>query len=345
MTEFFHLSDKALQDVPLTREECVSVLRTPDEHLLDLLAAAFRVRSRHFGKVVRLQMLLNAKSGACQEDCHYCSQSAISTAPIDRYGLLSPAEMLAGARRAAAAKAQRYCVVISGRSPLEREITEIAEAVRAIKQELPIQVCCSLGLLNRVQADRLKEAGVDRINHNLNTSEAYHASICTTHTYRDRLATIQNARAAGLEICSGGIVGMGETDEDVIELAMALREIRPDSIPINTLHPVPGTPLEQCGHLTPSRCLKVLCLFRFLHPKTEIRIAGGREHNLRSLQPLALYPADSVFVNGYLTTPGQPADQVWQMIADLGFEIQVDGGEAALGHVRAEAVGPVDLHS
>jgi biotin synthase len=269
-------------------------------------------------------MLLNAKSGACQEDCHYCSQSSVSTADIDRYGLLPCDQMVEGARRAAAAKAQRYCIVISGRSPLEREVTEIADAVRAIKREIPIQVCCSLGLLDEAQARQLKAAGVDRINHNLNTSEAYHSAICTTHTYRDRLTTIRHARSAGLEICSGGIVGMGERDEDVVDLALALREVKPDSIPLNTLHPVAGTPLEHCHELTPQRALKVLCLFRFLHPKTEIRVAGGREFNLRTLQPLALYPADSLFVGGYLTTPGQPAPQAWKMIEDLGFEIEVD---------------------
>ena len=315
---------KALDDEILTREECHDVLKAPDQDLLALLHAAFTVRARYFGKTVRLQMLQNAKSGACQEDCHYCSQSAVSTAAIDRYNLLPQSQMIEGARRAAASKAQRYCIVISGRSPLDREIEQIAGAVRAIKGELPIQICCSLGLMNEAQAMRLKAAGVDRVNHNLNTSEAFHGSICTTHTFDDRLATIRNARAAGLEICSGGIVGMGEADDDLIDLAMALREVKPDSIPVNTLHPVTGTPLEGCDHLTPQRCLKVLCLFRFVHPRTEIRIAGGREHNLRSLQPLALYPADSVFVNGYLTTPGAPAPEVWGMIRDLGFTIEVD---------------------
>jgi biotin synthase len=322
--DYLVLAQKALRDEPLTVAESRSVLGTPDDELLALLHAAFQVRSKYFGRTVRLQMLQNAKSGACQEDCHYCSQSAVSTAPIERYGLLPPAQMLEGARRAAASKAQRYCIVISGRSPLDREIDEIAGAVRAIKQEIPIQICCSLGLMNEAQAKRLKAAGVDRVNHNLNTSEAYHASICTTHTFQDRLATIRAARTAGMEICSGGIVGMGEKDDDVIALAIALREVKPDSIPLNTLHPVAGTPLENCHQLTPQRCLKVLCLFRFLHPRTEIRIAGGREHNLRSLQPLALYPADSVFVNGYLTTPGQPAPEVWHMIEDLGFTIEVE---------------------
>lgn len=322
--DYLLLADKSLHDEQLTRSESQSVLDTPDDELLALLHAAFRVRSRYFGRTVRLQMLQNAKSGACQEDCHYCSQSAVSSAPIDRYNLIPQKQMVEGAWQAAASKAQRYCIVISGRSPLDREIDEIAGAVRTIKQEIPIQICCSLGLMSEPQAKRLKAAGVDRVNHNLNTSEAFHGSICTTHTFQDRLATIQNARAAGLEICSGGIIGMGERDDDVIDLAIALREAKPDSIPLNTLHPVAGTPLEQCDQLTPQRCLKVLCLFRFLHPRTEIRIAGGREHNLRSLQPLALYPADSVFVNGYLTTPGAPAPEVWGMIEDLGFTIQVD---------------------
>ncbi|MCP9439891.1 MAG: biotin synthase BioB [Nitrospira sp.] len=329
MTTYLQLAEKALRNQPLTKAESCAVLNAPDDDLLPLLHAAFLVRSKYFGRTVRLQMLQNAKSGACQEDCHYCSQSSISTAPIERYNLLPRLQMIEGARRASASKAQRYCIVISGRSPLDREIEEIAEAVRSIKREMPIQICCSLGLLSEAQARRLKEAGVDRINHNLNTSETYHPSICTTHTFQDRLATIRNARAAGLEICSGGIVGMGEQDDDVIDLAMALRDVKPDSIPLNMLNPVSGTPLAACDHLTPQRCLKVLCLFRFLHPRTEIRIAGGREYNLRSLQPLALYPADSLFVNGYLTTPGSPAPEVWKMIEDLGFTIEVDDRQPA----------------
>src|SRR5689334_16790396 len=236
MTDCAVFARKALNDEVLTRAECRAVLNTPDEDVLALLQAAFTVRSRYFGKTVRLQMLQNAKSGACQEDCHYCSQSAVSTAAIERYNLLPQRQMIDGARRAAASKAQRYCIVISGRSPLDREIDEIASAVRAIKQELPIQICCSLGLMNEAQAKRLKAAGVDRVNHNLNTSEAFHGSICTTHTFRDRVATLQQARAAGLEICSGGIVGMGEADDDLIDLAMALREVHPESIPAHTLH-------------------------------------------------------------------------------------------------------------
>jgi biotin synthase len=324
MTDYTQLADHVLQDKEIDREEALALLQTPDEEILGLINAAYRIRHRHFGNTVTLQMLFNAKSGACLEDCHYCSQSSISTAPIERYALVTPEQMLTGARRAAESKAQRYCVVISGRSPLDREIEEVSKAVRQIKEELPIQVCCSLGLLTEPQAKSLKAAGVDRINHNLNTSEAYHASICTTHTFQDRVATLNNARAAGLELCSGGIVGMGEQDDDLVDLALSLKELNPNSIPLNMLHPAAGTPLENSNHLTPQRCLKIMSMFRFIHPKRELRAAGGREFNLRSLQPLALYVADSLFVNGYLTTPGDPAHEVQQMIEDMGFEVAVN---------------------
>ena len=323
MNDLVDLTERVIAGSSPTKTESLAILQTPNEQLLDLLSAAYRIRHTYFGNTVRLQMLLNAKSGACQEDCHYCSQSSVSTADIDRYALVSPNDMLQGARRAAEAKAQRFCIVISGRSPLDREISQISTAVRQIKEEMPIQVCCSLGLLNEGQAKELKAAGVDRVNHNLNTSEAYHASICTTHTFTDRLTTLKNARAAGLELCSGGIIGMGEADEDLIDLAFSLRELDPDSIPLNMLHPVPGTPFEGQHQLTPRRCLKILCMFRFLHPQREIRAAGGREWNLRSLQPLSLYVADSLFVDGYLTTPGQPAAEVQNMIEDLGFTVEV----------------------
>ena len=319
------LSNKAIAGEALSREEARAVLQAPNDRLLELLNAAYEVRHKFFGRKVRLQMLQNAKSGACQEDCGYCSQSADSTADIKKYGLLKKSQMVEAARRASESKAIRYCIVISGRGPLEREISEISEAVREIKGSVPVQVCCSLGLLTKDDARRLKEAGVDRINHNLNASERFHPQMVTTHSYQDRLATINNARAAGLEICSGGIAGMGETDEDVIDLAMSLREVRPDSIPMNFLYPAEGTPMQGQKNLTPQRCLKILCLFRFLHPRTELRVAGGREFNLRSLQALALYPADSLFVGGYLTTPGMPADEAWQMIEDLGFEVDTVG--------------------
>jgi len=316
------LADKALRGECLTREDARTVLKASDDQLPDLIQAAWRVRFANSGRRVKLHMLINAKSGLCEEDCHYCSQSRTSTAEIDSYPLLSEKEILDGARRAVAAKALRYCIVISGRGPRPKEMVQIASAVRAIKRETPLSLCCSLGLLTPEDAKTLKAVGVDRVNHNLNTSERFYKEICSTHTYRDRIETLKRAREAGLELCSGGIVGMGESDEDLIDLALALREIKPDSIPINFLHPVEGTPLGSRTPPSPTRGLKVLGLFRFLHPTTEIRIAGGRENDLRSLQAQALYIGDSLFVGGYLTTPGQKPDEAWRMIEDLGFEVE-----------------------
>jgi len=178
-------------------------------------------------------------------------------------------------------------------------------------------------LLDLDKARRLKQVGVDRVNHNLNTSERHYATVCTTHTYADRLATVEAAQTAGLSTCSGVLAGMGETDQDLIDVARALRALRVDSVPVNFLNPIPGTPLAELRVLSPWRCLKILCLFRFLLPRTEIRVAGGREVNLRSLQPLALYPGNSLFINGYLTTGGQSAADAVAMVRDLGFEIDL----------------------
>ncbi len=320
--DFEKLAEKALRGEILEREEMRAVLDAADAELPDLLAAAFRVRHQYFGRRVQIHVLQNAKSGLCPEDCHFCSQSSISKAPVDKYPLLPRERLLEGAFRAKAAGAVRYCMVNSGRGPTQREIEEIAEVVQEIKSNVPINICCSLGIMDEAKARILKEAGVERVNHNLNTSRHHHPNICTTHTYEDRLGTVENVKSAGLSPCCGGIMGMGETEEDIMDLALALRELDVDSIPINFLHPIPGTPFEGINDLTPQRCLKILCLFRFINPSKEIRVAGGREINLRSLQPMSLYPANSIFVNGYLTTPGQRATEAHRMIEDLGFEIE-----------------------
>lgn len=315
------LAEKSLQDQILTREEMREVLNTPEDRLPELLNAAFKVRHRYFGKKVQIHVLQNAKSGLCPEDCHYCSQSSVSEAPIDKYPLLPREKLIEGALKAKAAGAVRYCMVNSGRGPTQREIEEMAEVVREIKSKVSINICCSLGLMSEDKARILKEAGVERVNHNLNTSRRHHPEICTTHTYEDRVETLRNVKAAGLSSCCGGIIGTGETDDDVIDMALAFRELDVDSIPVNFLHSIPGTPFEDKKQLTPQRCLKTLCLFRFINPSKEIRVAGGREVNLRSLQPMSLYPANSIFVDGYLTTPGQKATEAHRMIEDLGFEV------------------------
>jgi len=299
------------------------VLHAPVESLPDLLWAAYRVRERFYGRRVKLCQLRNARSGLCPEDCHYCSQSAISTAAIPRYRLDSVSELVAGARRAVAAGATRYCMVTSGRGPSPTDIARITAAARAIKAEFPrLELCASLGLLDEAQALQLKESGIDYVNHNLNTSRRFYPEICSTHTFDDRVATIRAVQAAGLRTCCGGIIGMGESEEDLIDLAFDLRALRVDSLPVNFLHPIEGTPLEGHNELDPAQCLRALCLMRFVRPDAEIRVAGGRELHLGWFQALALYPANSLFVDGYLTTPGDAAAEVQRLVAALGFEVE-----------------------
>jgi len=315
------LAEKSIQGVILSREEVLGVLTAPADDLQRLLQAALYVREHFWGRKVHLHMLVNARSGLCPEDCHYCSQSAVSKAPISKYSLLPRARLLEGAYRAKAARAVRYCIVTSGRAPSNRDVDALAAIVREIRERVEINICVCLGLMTEGQARRLRDAGVERVNHNLNTSRRFYPSICTTHTYDDRVRTVENVRRAGLSTCCGGIIGMGERDEDVMDLALSLRALDVASIPVNFLHPIPGTPLEGRRDLTPERCLKALCLFRFVNPTKEIRVAGGREFNLGDRQPLALYPANSLFVNGYLTTPGQAAADTHRMIEAHGFVI------------------------
>jgi biotin synthase len=324
------VAEKVLSGESLTREEGLALLRTPAEGILELLQTAFTVRERYFARKVRLHFLINAKSGLCAEDCTYCSQSAVSQAEIRRYPLLGDEELLKGAREAKRARARRYCIVTSGLRPEFSEVESLCRVARLIREEVGIDICVSAGLLGQEEARRLREAGVRRYNHNLNTSEGFYPRICTTHTYADRVATLLNARHAGLELCCGALFGLGEGDADRMELAMALREIGPDSIPVNFYHPIGGTLLEQTkgsfpaeeNSLSPLKCLAILCLMRLLNPTSELRVAGGREYHLRSLQSLAFYPANSIFVSGYLTVSGQPPEEAWRMIEDAGFEVE-----------------------
>jgi biotin synthase len=319
------LADRVLEGYVLTEQDGLAILRSDDRDLLDVLSAAYRVRYRWFGNRVHLNLLINAKSGLCSEDCGYCSQSRVSTAEIPKYRLVGGEEILAGARRAAERQAGTYCIVISGRGPAEEELQTITQLVPRIKAELGLKICVSPGLLAPAQARRLADCGVDRVNHNLNTSERFYPRICTTHTYQDRLDTLRAVREAGMEICSGGIVGLGEEDRDVVELALRLGRLAVEAVPVNFLIPILGTPLEGIRRLNPRYCLKILALFRLAVPRGELRIAGGREANLGSLQPLGLYPANSIFVGDYLTTQGQPPEEDYRMIEALGFEVVGEG--------------------
>ncbi|HZZ28726.1 MAG TPA: biotin synthase BioB [Pirellulales bacterium] len=318
------LAQRVLDGHQLTRDEALAVLKSPDEELLDLIAACFKIRQRHWGRTVQLYFLMNAKSGLCPEDCGYCSQSKVSQAEIPVYNLISESKLLDAARICHERGASTYCLVISARGPSEREMEAVEHIVPKIKAQYGLNVCACLGLLTPEQAQRLKACGVDKVNHNLNTSQRFYPEICTTHTWQDRVDTLQAVRAAGLELCSGGIIGMGEYDADVVDMAFALRDMAVESIPLNFLNSIDGTPLAGPQRLNPRYCLKALCLMRLVNPATEIRIAGGREIHLGSLQALGLYVANSVFVGDYLTTKGQAPDADYKMIEELGFTITGD---------------------
>lgn len=321
MSVWNELSNCVLAGGAIVRAEALAVLAAPDDELLEVLAAAFAVRRRYFGRDVTLHVIRNAQSGICTEDCAYCSQSAAATSDIPRYPLQTVEDIVEGAREAARLGAIRYCIVISARGPAETEIERVCAAVRRIKREQPIQICVSLGLLTPEKAARLKAAGVDRYNHNLETAERFYGHICSTHAYADRVATARQAKQAGLELCSGGLIGMGESPEDRVDLAFALRDLGADSIPVNFLDPRPGTRLEGLTRIRPVEALKVLAMFRLVNPDREIRIAGGREAVLGAMQVLALYPANSMFTRGYLTTGGQGCEADRAMVEAAGFEV------------------------
>lgn len=315
------LATDVLAGKEVTNADGEAILASQDDELLDLISAAYRLRLKYFGKAVQLYFLVNAKSGLCPEDCGYCSQSKLSSAPIDKYRMLSAEKLLDGAKVAAERGSKTYCIVISGRAPNEREMNAVEMVVPQVKEKFDLKICACLGLLTPENAERLKRCGVDRVNHNLNTGENHYDEICSTHTYQDRIETLGNVRNAGLELCSGGIIGMGETHSDLVSMAMDLRSLKVESIPLNFLHAIEGTPLEKCAPLTPQDCLRALCMMRFVNPTSELRIAGGREKHLRSLQPLGLYVANSLFVGDYLTTGGQPPESDYKMIEDMGFEV------------------------
>jgi biotin synthase len=328
---YTRLAERALRDAKPSQEEALWILDAPEVELLPLLHAAFVPRRAHFGRLVMVHVLNNAQNGLCPEDCGYCSQSRDSDAPLRKYPLKSTEELLEGAERAARAGATRYCVVLSGRGPTLERARQLASVVKEIKARYPIEVCLSVGLLEAEHARILADAGLDRLNHNLNTSESHYPEICTTHTYADRVRTLVAAKQAGIEPCSGLIVGMGEASRDVVEVAFRLRELEVPSIPVNFLIPIEGNPLRSDGSLGPERCLRALALMRLVNPRAEIRVAAGREGHLRALGPLALWPANSLFIEGYLTTKGDALEETYRMIRDAGFEVEGNALSARLG--------------
>lgn len=324
MIDWNELIEGATQNQPPARDTALACLELPDTETLRLVDAAWRARRTFFADRTRVNVLLNTKSGYCPEDCGYCSQSSKVQTPINRYPMQSTEQIVAAARAANEAGAQRFCIVSALRGPSWSDIKRVADAARQIRSEMGLELCASLGLLDDPEkAKALAEAGIDAYNHNLNTSEERYGDIATTHTYQDRLDTVRMARAAGLSPCSGVILGMGETNEEIVDLAFALRAEGAESIPVNFLLPIDDTPLGDgvtAADLTPWSCLRALSVFRLVNPAAEIRASAGREVHLRSLQPLAMLVANSLFLGDYLTEEGQSPDADWAMLADLGLQ-------------------------
>jgi len=320
-----NLAERVISGGKLTKEEGLQILSIPDELVMNLVEEASKVREYYFRNQMEFCSLINAKNGACTEDCSFCAQSSHYKTPINAYGLVSKDEMLAGAEKAIAINANRYCIVVSGGRASKEEVDKIADAVKEIKESYPIKVCCSLGTIDEEDLAKLKVAGVDRINHNLETSEKYFSKIVSTHTWKERYETIKKIQKVGLSTCTGGIFGMGESDEDIVDLAMTYRDLKVDSIPLNFLIPIPGTPLGDKHNLIPLRCLKIIALFRLFNPKSEIRLCGGRELNLKDYHDVAFEVANCLMAGGYLTRAGREPGKDEEMARRLGRELIKNG--------------------
>ena len=312
---------QALSGEGIGAADALAVLSLPDEALWRLLDATEAVR-RHFkGDGIRLCSIVNAKSGACSEDCSFCSQSSRSAAEIPRHPLLTGEEIFRAASEAKARGAREFSIVTSGLAMRSREeLTRVGDAVERIGRELGLETCVSLGTLTAADVQYLVSRGLKSIHHNLETSRSYFPNVCTTHDYDDDVAAVRVAKAAGAWVCCGGIFGLGESPEDRVELALTLRELDVDSIPVNFLNPVPGTPVEGRRELTPTGCLRIIAMLRLTNPSKEIIVCGGREVNLRGLQPLMFAAgATGTMAGNYLTTAGRPAEEDLQMLRDLGL--------------------------
>ncbi len=321
LTKYKELIHASLDGGSIKNEDIKWILESEEVELLPLLYAAFKIRFKYFARGVKIHVINNVQSGNCSEDCNYCAQSRDSQEKVNIYPMKTDEEILKEAQAAYEMDAFRYCMVFSGRDLGKNRIDRICNVVKKLKEKYKMEVCTSAGFLTEEEAVALKNAGVDRYNHNLNTSEHKYGEICTTHTYQKRVDTIQTARNAGLDICSGLIIGMGESIKDIINIARELKKVSAKSVPINFFIPIKNHKIKNPQKLTPEYCLKVLCVFRFVLPNAEIRAAGGREYHLRSLNSFSLYPANSVFSRGYLTVGGESVDKTKQMILDSGFEI------------------------
>lgn len=315
----------ASTDPQLSREDALAVLNTPDESLEELVSFAETYRRKYKGNHVSIHILTNARSGNCSQDCAYCAQSCRSKADINKYKWVEDEKLYEDNDFVKEHHLSRHCIGLSGMKFTDEEIEILAEKIRKMKAD-GTHLCCSIGFLTEHQAKVLKDAGLDRINHNLNSSRNYYPNICSTHTFDQRVANIRMLQGLGYEICSGGIIGMGESKEDVVDMLLELREIQPEALPINFLLPIPGTPLEHADMsvLSTAYCMKVLCLTRLLVPQADIRCAAGREVYFKGEEKMLLRVVDSIFASGYLTAGGQGIKDTIQTIEDAGFSYEIE---------------------
>ena len=309
----------------MTREDALKILNTPDTEIEQLIAKAEKLRRRYKGDNVGIHILTNARSGNCSQDCAYCAQSCRSDADIDKYRWVSDEKLFKDNDFVNQNHLARHCIGLSGMKFTDNEILELAERIKVMKAT-GTHLCCSIGFLTEKQAQILKDAGLDRINHNLNTSRSYYSHICSTHTFDQRVKNIKMLQSIGFEICSGGIIGMGESKEDIVDMLFELKEINPEAIPINFLLPIKGTPFENIDTsvLTPDYCLKVLCLARLLVPQADIRCAAGREIYFKGDEKRLLSVVNSIFASGYLTEDGQGIKDTIKAITDAGFTYEIE---------------------
>jgi biotin synthase len=308
----------------ITAEDALAVLHLPQAEIWPLLEVTEAVRRQFKGDNVRLCSIVNAKSGHCSEDCSFCSQSSRSLAAIEKYPLLQEDEMVAAARDAKERGAREFSIVTSGLSMRNaRELERVGNAIARIKDDVGLETCVSLGALSTENVSYLLSRGLRSVHHNLETARRFFPSVCTTHDYEEDVRTVSEAKAAGAWVCCGGIFGLGETIEDRVELALTLRELDVDSIPVNFLNPIEGTPLQGKSELTPFCCMKIIAMLRLCHPAREIIICGGRAVNLRDLQGLIFAAgATGMMIGNYLTTAGRPVEEDLQMIKDLGLNVR-----------------------
>ena len=305
----------------INRQTAVQMSERKGSDIYELFTLSNRVREKFRGNRVDLCSIINAKSGACPEDCSFCAQSAKSKTNIDVHPLINRKKALEAANSAKEYGARRFCIVTSGMKPSVRELGEICSFISEIRG-IGLLPCATLGMLEKEQLAQLKDAGLYRYHHNLETSEAFFKEICTTHTYHEKIRTIEAAKSLGLSVCSGGIFGLGETWEDRIDMAFAIKDLGAESVPINFLTPVNGTPLGNSELLHPLDALKIISIYRLILPDREIRICGGRTQTLRDLNSYIFFAgADGLLIGNYLTTRGKRPEEDLQMIGDMGLEI------------------------